>query len=67
MMICPKCHGLMKHVYRFSPERTCELDICCNCYFETKPKRFDGAKIMQDNNEIIYKKKRKKTKKEKRS
>lgn len=51
MMICPKCHNVMNHVFRFTPERNCELDICKNCYFETKPKRlkFSSIEIMQDN------------------
>ena len=51
MMICPKCHTVMKHVYRFTPEKNCELDICRNCYFETKPKRlkYSNLEIMQDN------------------
>ena len=51
MMICPKCHTVMKHVYRFTPDRNSELDICSNCYFETKPKalKFSSIEIIQDN------------------
>lgn len=30
MMICPKCHNVMKHVYRFTPDKSCELNICKN-------------------------------------
>jgi len=51
MMICPRCHNVMSHVFRFTPDRNCELDICKNCYFETKPKRLkiDSIEIRQDN------------------
>lgn len=27
MMICPRCHNVMSHVFRFTPDRNCELDI----------------------------------------
>jgi len=51
-MNCPKCHSAMKHVLRFTKERNCELYVCKNCYFETKPKRlvYNSLEIMQDNN-----------------
>lgn len=51
MMICPKCHNVMKRVYRFTPDKSCELNICKNCYYETKPKRikFDRIEIIQNN------------------
>lgn len=53
MIICPKCHNVMTHIYRFTPEKNCELDICKTCYYETKPKllKYDGIEIMQDNTE----------------
>ena len=54
----------MKHVLRFTKERNCELYVCKNCYFETKPKRlvYNSLEIMQDNNghNTKCKKKRKK-------
>lgn len=68
MMICPKCRGLMKHVYRFTPEKSCELDVCNNCYFKTKPKKIDyhGFKIIQENTDNAgIKKSKKKIKKSK--
>lgn len=62
MMICPRCHNVMSHVFRFTPDRNCELDICKNCYFETKPKRlkYDSIEIMQDNTKHNTKEKVKK-------
>lgn len=62
MMICPKCYNVMSHVYRFTTDRNCELDICKNCYFETKPKRLkiDNIEIMQDNTKHNKKEKVKK-------
>ena len=50
-MICPKCHSAMKHVLRFTKERNCELYVCKNCYFETKPKRlvYNSLEIIQNN------------------
>ena len=62
MMICPRCHNVMSHVFRFTPDRNCELDICKNCYFETKPKRlkYDSIEIMQDNTKRNTKEKVKK-------
>lgn len=67
MMICPKCHAVMRHVYRFTPDRNCELDICKNCYFETKPRRLkiDYIEIMQDNTKRNKSEKLKKDNKEK--
>ena len=51
MMICPKCHTIMKHVIRFSYDYNCELDVCEKCHFESRPRRlkFDSIEIMQDN------------------
>ena len=48
----------MNHVYRFMPEKNCELDVCKNCYFETKPKRlkYDSFEIRQDNTKDKVKK-----------
>ena len=58
MMICPKCHTAMRHVYSFSPKKNCEFDVCKNCYFETKHKRlkYDSIEIMQNNTEHKVKK-----------
>ena len=62
MMICPRCHNVMSHVFRFTPDRNCELDICKNCYFETKLKilKYDSIEIMQDNTKRNTKEKVKK-------
>ena len=51
MMICPRCHSVMKHVFRFTPDKSCELNICKNCCFETRPKKlkFDNIEIIQNN------------------
>lgn len=51
MLFCPKCNHLMRHVYRFTPEKNVELDICNSCYFETKPKllKTDTLKVLQNN------------------
>ena len=67
MMICPKCHRVMKHVYSFSPEKNCEFDVCKNCYFETKHKRlkYDSIEIKQNNTEHKSKKVNKKVKQKK--
>lgn len=58
MTICPRCYNVMKHVYRFTPESSCELDVCKKCYFETKPKKLkiDGIEITQDNTKHNVKK-----------
>lgn len=49
----------MKHVYRFAPNKNCELYICGRCYFETKPKRlnFYNIEITQDNTKLCKRQK----------
>lgn len=70
MMICPRCHSVMKHVYRFTPDKSCELNICKNCYFETRPKKlkFESIEIIQNNtNHNISKKVKKDNRKDKKN
>lgn len=57
-MRCLWCNTIMTHVYRFTPDRNCELYVCKNCYTESRPKRikYNSIEIKQDNTENKAKK-----------
>lgn len=57
MVICPKCNSAMRHVFRFTPDQNLELDICRNCYYETKPKKMKFEKQEARQNKSERKKK----------